>query len=168
MTHPYGCDRSEYCALPTRMCTFNVGSSSNSTASDQLCTPNPILQKYALPLNFDTIGLQWHKIRQCCYTIFWPLTLTLPGASLGHHLQSGVGSEHGIIASKIAIDDAFYLVRDEYHKNRTEQRSLNCTRWFSNGSPGEGWFLRFHFSMACESQWTIYWPILAAKASGML
>ena len=29
-------------------------------------------------------------------------------------------SENGLIASKNAIDDAFHLVRDEYHKNRTK------------------------------------------------
>ena len=41
-------------------------------------------------------------------------------SSLGRHLQSGVVSENGLIASKNAIDDAFHLVRDEYHKNRTK------------------------------------------------
>ena len=48
------------------------------------------------------------------------LTLTLPMASLWRHLQSSVVSENGLIASKNAIDDAFHLARDEYHKNRTE------------------------------------------------
>ena len=57
MTQPYGCDTFEYCALPTRLCNVYVGSATNSTASDQLCTPDPIMQKYALSPNFDTIGL---------------------------------------------------------------------------------------------------------------
>ena len=41
-------------------------------------------------------------------------------ASLGRHLQSGVVSENGLIASKNVINDAFHLARDEYHKNRTK------------------------------------------------
>ena len=57
MTQPYGCDTFEYCALPTRLCNAYVGSGTNSTASDRLCTPDPIMQKYALSPNFDTIGL---------------------------------------------------------------------------------------------------------------
>ena len=48
------------------------------------------------------------------------LTLTYLRASLGRHLQSGVVSQNGLIASKNAIDDAFHLACDEYHKNRTE------------------------------------------------
>ena len=40
--------------------------------------------------------------------------------SLWRHLQSGVVSENGLIASKNAIDDAFHLARDEHHKNRTK------------------------------------------------
>ena len=58
MTQPYGCDTFEYCALPPRLCTFYVGPSTKSRTSDQLCTPNPIMQKYALSPNFDTIGLR--------------------------------------------------------------------------------------------------------------
>ena len=57
MTQPYGCDTFEYCALPTRLCNAYLGSSTNATASDQLCTPDTIMQKYALSPNFDTIGL---------------------------------------------------------------------------------------------------------------
>ena len=48
------------------------------------------------------------------------LTPTYLRASLGRHLQSGVVSENWLIASKNAIDDAFHLVRDEYHKDRTK------------------------------------------------
>ena len=48
------------------------------------------------------------------------LTLTYPRASLGRHLQSGVVSENGLIVIKNAIDDAFHLARDKYHKNRTK------------------------------------------------
>ena len=57
MTQPYGCDTFEYCALPTRLCNMYVGSSRIATARDQLCTPDPIMQKYALSPIFDTIGL---------------------------------------------------------------------------------------------------------------
>ena len=56
MKQPYGCDTFEYCALPTRLCNMYVGSSTISTARDRLCTPDPIMQKYALSPNFDTIG----------------------------------------------------------------------------------------------------------------
>jgi len=48
------------------------------------------------------------------------LILTYRMASLWRHLQSGVVSENGLIASKNAIDDAFHLACDEYHKNRTK------------------------------------------------
>ena len=54
------------------------------------------------------------SLANLCY-----LTLTLPMVLLWRHLQSGVVSENGLIASKNAIDDAFHLVRDEYHKDRT-------------------------------------------------
>ena len=54
------------------------------------------------------------------YNISTPLTLTYRMASLWRHLQSGVVSENGLIASKNAIDDAFHLACDEYHKNRTK------------------------------------------------
>ena len=58
MTQPHGCDTFEYCALPTRLCNTYVGPGTKPTASDQLCTPDPIMQKYALSPNFDTIGLR--------------------------------------------------------------------------------------------------------------
>ena len=58
MTQPCGCDTFEYCALPTQLCTVYVGSSTNPMTSDKLCTIIPIMQKYALSPNFDTIGLR--------------------------------------------------------------------------------------------------------------
>ena len=48
------------------------------------------------------------------------LTLTLLGPLKVRILQSGVVSENWLIASKNAVNDAFHLVRDEYHKNRTK------------------------------------------------
>ena len=66
--------------------------------------------------NISTIPT-WKNLRNL---ISFLLTLTYLRASLGRHLQSGVVSENGLIASKNAIDDAFHLVRDEYHKNRTK------------------------------------------------
>ena len=47
----------EYCALPTQLCNGYVGPRTNSMESNQLCTPDPFVQKYALSPNFDTIGL---------------------------------------------------------------------------------------------------------------
>ena len=58
MTQPYGCDTFEYCAFLTRLCSKYVGSGTKSTMSAQLCTLEPIMQKYALSPNFDTIGLR--------------------------------------------------------------------------------------------------------------
>ena len=58
MTQPCGCDTFEYCAISTRLCNLYVGPGTKPTASDQLCTPDPIMQKYALSPNFDTIGLR--------------------------------------------------------------------------------------------------------------
>ena len=58
MTQSYGCDTFEYCAPLTRLCNFYVGSRKKYRVSDQLCTPDPIMQKYALSSNFDTIGLR--------------------------------------------------------------------------------------------------------------
>ena len=58
MTQPYGCDTFEYCALLTRLCSQYVGSSTNPIVGAQLCTFDPIMQKYALSPNFDTIGLR--------------------------------------------------------------------------------------------------------------
>ena len=58
MTQPYGCDTFEYCALPTRLYNVYVGSGINSTESDKMYNLNPIMQKYALSPNFDTIGLR--------------------------------------------------------------------------------------------------------------
>ena len=58
MTQPHGCDTFEYCALPTRLCNTYVGPGTKPTASDQLCTTDPNMQKYALSPNFDTIGLR--------------------------------------------------------------------------------------------------------------
>ena len=56
-----------------------------------------------------------------CQKNLWSfLTPTYRMASLWRHLQSGVVSENGLIASKNAIDDAFHLARDEHHKNRTK------------------------------------------------
>ena len=46
-------------------------------------------------------------------------------ASLWRHLQSGVVSENGLIASKNAIDDAFHLARDEHHKNRNKVKVVD-------------------------------------------
>ena len=58
MTQPYGCDTFEYCAPPTQLCTLYVRSGTYSTTSDQLCILDPIMEKYALSPNFDTIGLR--------------------------------------------------------------------------------------------------------------
>ena len=63
MIQPYGCDTFEYFALPIRLCTGYVGSSSKPTTSDQLYIPDPIPQKHALSPNFDTVGFQCQKIR---------------------------------------------------------------------------------------------------------
>ena len=56
MTQQHGCNTFEYCALPTRLCNEHVEPGTIATAIDQLCTPDPIMQKYALSPNFDTIG----------------------------------------------------------------------------------------------------------------
>ena len=58
MTQPYDCSQFEYCALPARLCNAYKGPGTNPTASDQLFTPDPIMQTYALSPNFDTIGLR--------------------------------------------------------------------------------------------------------------
>ena len=47
MTQSDGCDTFEYCAIPTRLCNAYVGSGTYSTTSDRLCTPDPVMQKYA-------------------------------------------------------------------------------------------------------------------------
>ena len=58
MTQPYGCDTFEYYALLTRLCNLYVGSSTNPTVRARLFFYDPIMQKYALSPNFDTIGLR--------------------------------------------------------------------------------------------------------------
>ena len=73
MIQPRSCDTFEHCALPTRLYTIYEGPSKYYTMRNQLCSPDPIQQKYALSPNIDTIGLQWHKTILCRYIEFWQL-----------------------------------------------------------------------------------------------
>ena len=58
MTQSNGCDTFYYCALSTRLCNASVGPGTLTMLIGQLCIPDPIMQKYALSLTFDTIGLR--------------------------------------------------------------------------------------------------------------
>jgi len=58
MTQPYGFDTFESFALTTQLCNTYVGPSKKSTTRYQLCITDPVMQKYALSRNFDTIGLR--------------------------------------------------------------------------------------------------------------
>ena len=51
-------------------------------------------------------------------SLIWLLTLSFPSTPLVRHLQSGVSSENGLIASKFAIEDHTALARDVCHNNR--------------------------------------------------
>ena len=50
----------------------------------------------------------------------WNLTLSFPSTPLVRHLQSGVYSENGLIASEFAIEDRTALACDVCHNDRTK------------------------------------------------